>query len=96
MARTLQDAGFPSADIRDDSFSFTHTPGVRLSTIHSAKGLDFPVVLAFLPTLFGGESLDRQTVEKQRRNTLYVALTRAMENLMVFVKDGAEGVLGEL
>lgn len=96
MARTLQDAGFPSADIRDDSFSFTHTPGVRLSTIHSAKGLDFPVVLAFLPTLFGGESLDRQTAEKQRRNTLYVALTRAMENLMVFVKDGAEGVLGEL
>ena len=88
--------GFLTADIHSNTFSFTDTPGIRLSTIHSAKGLDFPVVLAFVPTLFGAGGLDEASSEKQLRNQLYVALTRAMEYLVVFTKDGADGILGEL
>jgi len=54
------------------------SPGtVRLSTIHSAKGLDAAHVL-----LFGGHELDGRGDEEGRR-LLYIAMTRAREELCV-------------
>lgn len=56
-------------------------PGVRLSTIHSAKGLEFRVVilssLDLLPIADGRSDLIRDS------NLLYVGLTRAQERLVV-------------
>lgn len=57
--------------------------GVRLSTIHAAKGLEWPVV--FIPGLvqgvfpIGGE----QTSLEEERRLLYVAITRAQERLFL-------------
>lgn len=55
-----------------------HVPGaVRLSTIHSAKGLDAACVL-----LFAAHELEAREDEEARR-LLYIAMTRAREELCV-------------
>jgi superfamily I DNA/RNA helicase len=54
-------------------------PGVRLMTIHSAKGLEFPAVIAscldLLPNSFEPD-------EQRDGNLLYVGLTRAIDHLV--------------
>ncbi len=87
-AERLTGAGWESANISDKNFSFDETPGIRLSTIHACKGLDLPVTMLFLPRLtINTSGLSEETARKQSRNLLYVALTRAMEHLNVFMKE---------
>ncbi len=63
-----------------------NSPAVVLMTIHSAKGLEFPVV--FLPgleeTIFPGAqaSLEQAELEEERR-LAYVAVTRAKKELII-------------
>ncbi len=40
----LASAGFDSAVISGDEFEFTQRGSVRVSTLHSSKGIDFPVI----------------------------------------------------
>ena len=62
------------------------SPAVVLMTIHSAKGLEFPVV--FLPgfeeTIFPGaqSAFDQSELEEERR-LAYVAITRAKKELLI-------------
>ena len=64
----------------------TETDAVVLMTIHSAKGLEFPIV--FLPGFENGifpsqnNLLDKSELEEERR-LAYVAITRAKEKLFV-------------
>jgi len=85
----LSRRGIPSADIRDESFSFAAPGLVRVSTLHSSKGLDFPVVLLYLPSLPLSADYDEAAAESLARNLIYVAMTRAMDNLNVFVMEEA-------
>ncbi|WP_448568974.1 3'-5' exonuclease [Thermus sp.] len=67
--------------------------GVRVGTVHSAKGLEFRAVAVYGANhnLFPLESLlrkapserDRETLAEQDRNLLYVAFSRAREQLWV-------------
>ncbi|MBL8966505.1 MAG: ATP-binding domain-containing protein [Spirochaetaceae bacterium] len=83
--------GLPLVDIRDKSFDFQDCGSVRLTTMHSAKGLDFPVVLLFLPQFHVmNSSLDPSTSDRMARNLIYVAMTRAMDHLNVFLREGTE------
>lgn len=70
-------------------------PSVKLLTIQSAKGLDFPRVF-----LLGPRSRDLGGVERadlpETRRTLYVALTRASEALTVLLPYGEHHPLLEL
>lgn len=77
-------------------FSFAGRGAVRLSTLHSSKGLDFPVVVLYLPYIRRRERYDEETTERLVRNLVYVGLTRAMENLTVFVTPGDDPVLHDL
>lgn len=74
--------------VSGDNFDFL-TPGIiRLSTMQSCKGLDFPVVLFFLdhrPHTTG--SFDPVSADRMDRNMIYVSLTRAMEYLHVFTLE---------
>lgn len=83
LAAELEKRHLPSMNIRDEQFSFSDAGIVRLSTLHSSKGLDFPVVLLYLPQLFHLSHLDPATIEIMERNLLYVACTRAMDHLVI-------------
>ena len=85
----LGHAGYRHADIRDDDFSFAEQKTIRLSTLHSSKGLDFAVVLLYLPSLPVRTDHDEKTGDLLARNLIYVAMTRAMDNLNVFTLEGA-------
>jgi superfamily I DNA/RNA helicase len=59
--------------------------------MHSAKGLDFPVVFLFLPQFHViNNSLDPATSDRMARNLIYVAMTRAMDQLSVFIREGTD------
>jgi hypothetical protein len=76
------------ANIREPDLSFDSTGQVRICTLHSAKGLDFPVVLLFMdrPPFFGS-GYDEESVDRMSANLVYVALTRAMDHLNVFTLE---------
>jgi superfamily I DNA/RNA helicase len=87
MLERLAAAGYPGVDITEDPFSFHDDERVRVSTLHSSKGLDFPVVLLYLPYLPRREHLDDTQGDRLVRNLLYVGITRAMDNLNVFAVE---------
>ncbi|MBM3272569.1 hypothetical protein FJY94_04840 [Candidatus Kaiserbacteria bacterium] len=71
------------------------TPEVKVMTIHSAKGLEFPIVAipmvhqGVLPrALPDGSSDDPEKHEQQQRRLLFVGLTRAMRRLIVTTAPG--------
>lgn len=86
----LESAGFSTVKIKDPDFSFKSEGSIRLSPMHSSKGLDLPVVLLFIPILFYNRELDRDESHKMMRNLVYVSMTRAMENLNIFTKEGTD------
>ncbi len=96
LSTALVDAGIPGAVITGKEFSFASRGQVRISTLHSSKGLDFPVVLIYLPYLRRREQYDEETTERLLRNLIYVGLTRAMENLNVFVCPGEDPILNDV
>jgi len=92
---SLGHAGYRYANVRDEEFTFREPHTIRLSTLHSSKGLDFAVVLLYLPALPPRTSYDDATNELLVRNLLYVAMTRAMDNLNVFTLEGSHDAQAE-
>lgn len=84
VQRMLQERGMDSISIKDRNFSFSQSSGIRLSTLHSIKGLDFAGVLVFIP---GGIWTGKEEDPRLKQNLLYVASTRAMELLWFFTSD---------
>ena len=84
MAEKLAAVGLKSAVVRKDAFSFTDRGVVRLSTLHSSKGLDFPVVLMYLPELPPAREIDPAYQERLWRNLVYVAMSRGMDVVEIF------------
>lgn len=86
LAAELRKRGSKVLPIREDE-AWIEKDGIRLSTIQSAKGLDFPVVIA----LFGKFHEDWEAATEARRsakaNLAYVGLTRALENLTVIMPE---------
>jgi len=81
-------AGLAVTSILDEDFDFRQASHVRISTLHSAKGLDFPIILLWLPDeprQYG--RYDQSTNELLLRNLIFVAITRAMEHCNVFTQD---------
>lgn len=96
LRQALDAAGIPSVATSEREFSFSSRGAVRVSTLHSSKGLDFPVVMMYLPFINRREKFDEQTTERLVRNLIYVGITRAMEHLSVFVAPGDDPVLSDL
>jgi hypothetical protein len=59
-----------------EEFSFRPAGRIRISTLHSSKGLDFPVVLLYLPCLHRRKAYDEQQTERLLRNLVCVGITR--------------------
>lgn len=86
---TLEKAGHVVSEVLDKAFSFEESGAIRMSTLHSAKGLDFPVVLLCL----GGEpkaqsQYDAKANEQLLRNLIYVSITRSLDHLNLFIPEG--------
>jgi superfamily I DNA/RNA helicase len=93
----LTGIGRSAASIKDDKFEFTSPGIIRLSTLHSSKGIEFPVVLIYAPSLAPTGGFDEKTTLAMQRNLLYVALTRAMDHVVLFtLEDSDSTVLREL
>lgn len=79
----LDQASLVSADDRD-----TSSDQVSLMTLHTAKGLEFPVVFMVgmeertFPSQRAVDDLDPETLEEERR-LCYVGMTRAMRELVL-------------
>ena len=86
MQQELNTAGITCEDVRSEDFSFHSTGNVRISTLHSCKGLDFPVVLLYLPYLHRRAFYADRETEQLLRNLLFVGITRAMDNLNIFMR----------
>lgn len=92
----LHDRGYETDDLKTGGYE--REGYVRLTTLHSIKGLSFPVVLLYLPglpRLFGAHFGDEQR-RRIRVSLVYVAVTRAMEHLNVFTNPNADPVLRSL
>jgi hypothetical protein len=79
MAEALRGRGVPVQTLHEVPAFDWSKPSVKLMTLHSVKGLEFPmVVLAALETLpFGGEPLSEEV------RLLYVGMTRATDELLL-------------
>lgn len=87
MAKFLTRNGVKSCTVNDKKFDFETSEGVRLSTMHSAKGLEFPVVFLVVPEMSLKNDKAPAVSVAIARNLIYVSLTRAMDNLQVFVLE---------
>ncbi len=85
LNQLLEDEGIQYKNLADEDFDFAQSKGVRLTKFPSAKGLDFPVVLVYWHHVFSATGLGEDAKEVYLRNLLYVASTRAMEHLDIFV-----------
>lgn len=61
---------------------------VTLSTIHKAKGLEFPTVFLLNWGLLPSRFASQEWQKTQERNLQYVAITRAMNRLVYVNSDG--------
>jgi hypothetical protein len=96
LRRLLERSGLELEAIREEQFSFRSTGRLRVSTLHSSKGLDFPVVLLYLPYLPWRKAYDDAQTERLLRNLLYVGITRAMDNVNAFILEGEDPILRDL
>jgi superfamily I DNA/RNA helicase len=96
VAGVLSEAGHSAHPITGEEFRFEEQGAIRLSTLHSSKGLDFPVVFLYLPYLHRRDQYDAEATERLLRNLVFVGLTRAMENLNVFMIPADDPILAEV
>ena len=90
IKKQLAKRGIDTCDIRKNEFDFETTPGVRVSTIHSAKGVEFPVVMLYVPDLPVSSRISQEAAVKSCRNLVYVGITRCVDNLQVFMLENSE------
>ncbi len=89
LATALSDHGLPARFMPSRDFDLDE-PGVKVTTLHAAKGLEFPIVVVAhveagrLPRDSEATDPDERAVyEEAQRRLLYVGCTRAMRRLLV-------------
>ena len=87
----LERAGIATVMVKRDPESEAGNPGVRLATMHRMKGLEFSRVLLAavqdgsmpLDIAMTPDEVSREGHERQERCLLYVASTRARDELII-------------
>lgn len=75
-------------DVESDKNSIENKPHVLLSTIHQAKGLEWPIIIILwaVEGMFpSGRSIIEDADDSEERRLFYVAVTRAKERLHIMV-----------
>jgi superfamily I DNA/RNA helicase/mRNA-degrading endonuclease RelE of RelBE toxin-antitoxin system len=90
LAKRLREAGIPAEFLVRNKLRLDQA-GVKVTTFHSAKGLEFPIVaVAGLDSAEGNDQEPEGGNEERRdqnQRALYVALTRAMFALLVVLPN---------
>jgi len=91
MAEELGKLGIRAAFMIRQSLDLEF-PGVKVMTIHSSKGLEFPIVALagfinsrYAKVLEDARDEGKEEILKRYRRTLFVGMTRAMRTLLVVV-----------
>ena len=94
----LSAAGIPAENLKERDFAFEREGTVRVTTYHSAKGLDFPVVFLLLNRKpYAGAAYEDAVADGMTRNLVYVGMTRAMDHLNVFtLEEPGSGAIQDL
>lgn len=94
LADALRDHGLPARFMNSQEFNLDE-PGVKVTTLHAAKGLEFPIVVVAhveagrMPRPTEATDPDeRAAYEESQRRLLYVGCTRAMRRLFVATDSG--------
>lgn len=88
ISRMIEDAALASDQDSLEGKDKTDKPGVKMMTVHSSKGLEFPYVFVvgmeqdLFPHTFEGKNDGKRDDEEERR-LFYVAITRAEEQLFL-------------
>ncbi|MBM7620046.1 superfamily I DNA/RNA helicase [Bacillus tianshenii] len=93
---SLQAEGIPHEFIEKEKGN-VHTPGVKLTTFHSAKGLEFDyvIIIDLIDELTDKEIQDDEYMEVERR-LLYVSITRAKTYLQLYYYGKPSVLIGEI
>lgn len=101
VAMYLENHGLPARFMKSSSFDIS-APGIKITTFHAAKGLEFPVVAVLdrpLLPITGRDSeegrQERQEEAERDRRVRFVAMTRAMHALAYIRVDPAGLPAGE-
>lgn len=96
IAAKLGEHGIVAEHMTGDQLDL-EAPVVKTMTLHSAKGLEFPIVAlagfvdARYPHISKGASAEeQQEIFERERRTLFVAMTRAMRALLVVLPEHVE------
>jgi superfamily I DNA/RNA helicase len=76
-----------------DAVDDLSVPGVKISTIHSSKGLQFRAVILMWADLLPSNLEDRD--DESERKLVYVALTRAEDHLAI-THSGSSAYVDEI
>lgn len=90
LERLLRQQSIPADFVRGEQIDL-QSPRIKIMTLHSAKGLEFPIVVFAgvdkrptlareLPT---ADADERSEIQQLNRRLLFVAMTRAMRELLV-------------
>ena len=92
----FQAESIPHEFIKKDQGN-AHTAGVKLTTFHSAKGLEFDyvIILDLVDDSLDEEIQDEEYMEVERR-LLYVSITRAKTHLQLYYYDQPSSLLKEI
>lgn len=96
MYYAFQAESIPHEFIKKDQGN-AHTAGVKLTTFHSAKGLEFDyvIILDLVDDSVDEEIQDEEYMEVERR-LLYVSITRAKTHLQLYYYDQPSSLLKEI
>lgn len=102
VGKAFINAGMKPEYVHNSGFD-SDTPGIKISTVHSAKGLEFTTVyMPFFDVYAYDRKVDRiysdSYNELKQRDTVYVAMTRAEANLFITygAKNGRSRYLSEI
>ncbi len=96
LVEALRTAGLPLQDVKNKDFQFDKSGCLRVSPFPSAKGLDSPVVLILWHNVAAFTGWSDEAVWSQQRNFCYVAISRALEHVHLFVHDDNSPITQEL
>lgn len=96
LANSLRTHGIEATFMEGKHFKLS-SPGVKVLTLNSAKGLEFPIVAlaGFAGSYYAGIAASSEKEEElaRLRRTIFVGMTRAMRALLVVVPAGTPSPL---